>query len=137
MPKVNKPRLGADSEKITLNLGFVDLGKIDVLVREAFYANRADFIRSAIRKQLEREESVALTTETRQDLTLGIHHFTRTQLEAAKAAGQMIDVKVLGLASIAEDVSPELALASIRSLKVLGALHAPNDVKRALAERVA
>lgn len=136
MPKVNKPRPGADSEKITLNLGFVDLGKTDVLVREGFYASRADFIRTAIRNQLDREESAAQATATRQDLTLGIHHYTRAQLEAAQACGEVIDVKVLGLASIADDVTPELALATIRSLKVLGALHASRSVKDALADRI-
>ena len=98
MPKVNKPRAGADSEKITVNLGFVDLGKTDVLVREGFYASRADFIRTAIRNQLDREESAAKATATREDLLLGIHHYTREQLEAAETAGQMIDIKVLGLA---------------------------------------
>ena len=135
MPRVNKSRAGADSEKITVNLGFVDLGKTDVLVREGFYASRADFIRTAIRNQLDREESAAKATATREDLLLGIHHYTREQLEAAASAGQMIDIKVLGLASIGNDVSPELALATIRSLKVLGAFHAPPAVKHALANR--
>ena len=135
MPRVNKPRAGADSEKITINLGFVDLGRTDVLVREGFYASRADFIRTAIRNQLEREESAAQSTATRQDLMLGIHHYTRDQLEAAQTSGQLIDIKVLGLASIAADVTPELALATIRSLKVLGALQASAEVKAALADR--
>lgn len=136
MPKVRKPRLGADSEKITLNLGFIDLGKIDVLVREGFYASRADFMRTAVRNQLGREESAAAATETRQYLTLGIHHYSRAQLEAASASGQTIDVKVLGLASIADDVTPELARSVIRSLKVLGAFHASQQVKDALADRM-
>lgn len=136
MPKLKKPGQVADNEKITINLGFVDLGKTDVLVREGFYASRADFIRTAIRNQLEREESAAKVTATRQDLVLGIHHFERADLEAALKAGRMIDIKVLGLASIAADVSPELALTTIRSLKVLGALHAPPRVKAALVDRM-
>jgi Ribbon-Helix-Helix transcriptional regulator family len=45
-----------DSEKITINLGFVDLGRVDLMVREGFYSNRADFIRTAIRNQLERQD---------------------------------------------------------------------------------
>ena len=102
---------------------------------QGFYASRADFIRTAIRNQLEREESAAQSTATRQDLMLGIHHYTRDQLEAAKTAGQLIDIKVLGLASIAADVTPELALATIRSLKVSVLFRLRRKMKAALADR--
>lgn len=127
----------ADSEKITINLGFVDLGHIDLLVRDGFYSNRTDFIRTAIRKQLDRHDDAARTSVVRKQLNLGISHYSREQLEEVRESGDMLDIRVLGLASIAADVPAELARATIRSLTVLGALHAPHAVKAALADRLA
>ncbi|PWC51576.1 CopG family transcriptional regulator [Azospirillum sp. TSA6c] len=125
-----------DSEKITINLGYVDLGHIDLLVEEGFYSNRTDFIRTAIRNQVDRHADVVRQTVARKSVDLGLRHFTRADLEAAQAAGQMLDIRVLGLATIAQDVTPELARAAIASLSVLGALHAPTAVKAALADRI-
>jgi Arc/MetJ-type ribon-helix-helix transcriptional regulator len=126
----------ADSEKITINLGFVDLGSIDLLVRESVYANRTDFIRTAIRNQLDRHSNIAHQVTSRDHLVLGISHFTRADLEAVRKAGEMLDIRVLGLASIGPDVNAELARATIGSLKVLGAFHAPPEIKSALADRI-
>lgn len=136
MAQIHEIRPKSDSEKITINLGYVDLGHIDLLVRDGFYANRTDFIRTAIRNQTERHRDATAQAVGRRGLDLGISHFSRTQLEAARDAGTMIDIRVLGLASIAADVSPELARASISSVTVLGALHAPAAVKGALADRI-
>ena len=126
----------SDSEKITINLGYVDLGHIDLLVQEGFYSNRTDFIRTAIRNQIERHSDVVRQAVTRKSVDLGLRHFTREDLEAAKEAGQLLDIRVLGLATIAPDVTPELARATIASLTVLGALHASAAVKAALADRI-
>lgn len=126
-----------DSEKITINLGFVDLGHIDLLVREGFYSNRTDFIRTAIRHQLERHGEAARASTTRHQLQLGVSYYAASDLEAARDAGEMLDIRVLGLATIAADVTPELARATIRSLTVLGALHASAAVKAAIADRIA
>ena len=126
----------ADTEKITINLGYVDLGHVDLLVHEGFYSNRTDFIRTAIRNQIERHADVVRQSVKRTSVDLGLRHFGREDLEAARAAGRMLDVRVLGLASIATDVTPELARATIASLVVLGALHASPEVKAALADRV-
>ncbi|MCJ8157789.1 hypothetical protein [Sphingomonas sp. LaA6.9] len=134
--KVHELRPKADSEKITINLGFVDLGHIDLLVRDGFYSNRTDFIRTAIRNQLERHGEASRKSVIRKQLDLGISHYTRAQLEEVVAAGDMLDIRVLGLATIAADVSPDLASAAIRSLTVLGALHASAPVKAALAGRI-
>ena len=123
------------SEKITINLGLVDLGQIDLLVSEGFYANRTDFIRSAIRRQLETRSGAVDDTIARRTLTLGTQHLSRRELEEHRAAGRMVELRVLGLASVAEDVSPELALATIASVEVLGAFRASRDVKAALAPR--
>jgi Arc/MetJ-type ribon-helix-helix transcriptional regulator len=123
------------SEKITINIGLVDLGQIDLLVAEGFYANRTDFIRTAIRRQLETRSAAVDATIARRTLTLGIQHFSRSDLETLRDAGQMADLRVLGLATIADDVTPELALATIASVEVLGAFRAPAAVKRALAPR--
>lgn len=125
-----------DSEKITINLGFVDLGNIDLLVQDGFYANRTDLIRTAIRNQLDRHSDILRGTIARKGLDLGLRHYTKADLEAAHAAGRMIDINVLGLASIAADVSPALATATIGSISVLGALHASPAVRAALKSRL-
>jgi Arc/MetJ-type ribon-helix-helix transcriptional regulator len=123
------------SEKITINIGLVDLGQIDLLVAEGFFANRTDFIRTAIRRQLETRSAAVDATVARRTLTLGTQHYSRSDLEAIRAAGEMVELRVLGLATIADDVTVELALATIASVEVLGAFRAPAAVKRALAPR--
>lgn len=126
----------AESEKITINLGPIDLGQIDLLVQEGFYSNRTDLIRTAIRNQLQSHGDVIRQTVARKSLVLGLQHYTRTDLEAVRDAGQKLQIQVLGLASIGADVTPELALATIDSVTVLGALHASAAVKAALAGRI-
>ena len=130
-----RPRAGGETEKITINLGYVDLGHVDLLVQDGFYANRTDFIRTAIRNQIERHAEAAKRSVERKSLDLGLRHYTTADLEAARAAGQPLDIRVLGLATIAADVTPELARAAIASVSVLGALQASAAVKAALADR--
>jgi Arc/MetJ-type ribon-helix-helix transcriptional regulator len=130
-----RPKAG-DTEKITINLGYVDLGHIDLMVQEGFYSNRTDFIRTAIRNQLERHAEVVGKTVTRKSLDLGLRHFSREDLEAVRTAGEVLHIRVLGLASLAADVTPELARATIASIDVLGALHASAAVKAALTDRM-
>ena len=122
-------------EKITINIGCVDLGQIDLLVQEGFYANRTDLIRTAIRNQLATHGEAVRNVVSRRTLALGIQNYSAADLEAVKASGQKLQIKVLGLASIAHDVTPKLALATIESLTVLGALHASPAVKAALRDR--
>jgi Arc/MetJ-type ribon-helix-helix transcriptional regulator len=128
--------MAGETEKITLNLGPVDLGQIDLLVQEGFYSNRTDFIRTAIRNQLGTHAEVIKQTTARKTLVLGLQHFTKQDLEAAHAAGQKLQIRVLGLATIADDVPPELAAATIEDVAVLGAFHASAAVKAALAGRI-
>ena len=123
-------------EKITINLGYVDLGQIDLLVQEGFYANRTDLIRTAIRNQLGNHAEVVRQVVARKTLVLGIQHFSADDLRAVQASGEALQIRVLGLATIALDVTPELALAAIDSVVVLGALHASPAVKAALAGRI-
>ena len=123
------------SEKITINVGLIDLGQIDLLVDEGFYANRTDFIRAAIRRQLDIRADAVNDTVSRRALKLGTRHLSRRDLESLREAGQTVDLHVLGLATIAQDVSPDLALATISSVEVLGAFRASRDVKAALATR--
>lgn len=127
---------GGETEKITINLGFVDLGRIDLLVQEGFYSSRSDFIRAAIRAQLSTHSESVAQTIIRHTLELGLRDYSRTDLEAVRAAAQVLHIKVVGLARIAADVSPELALATIGSITVLGALQASAAVKSALAGRI-
>src|SRR3954471_17453346 len=135
MSNVQELRPKADSEKITINLGFLDLGHIDLLVRDGFYSNRTDLIRTAIRNQLERHGDVVRQSVARQTLDLGLRHYTRADLAAVEAAGETLAINVLGLVTIASDVTPELARATIASITVLGALHASPAVRAALGDR--
>jgi Arc/MetJ-type ribon-helix-helix transcriptional regulator len=125
-----------ETEKITINLGYVDLGHIDLLVHEGFYSNRTDFIRTAIRNQLSTHREEVKHSIVRHTLELGLRHYTREDLEAVKTAGEKLRIKVLGLASFAPDVSAALAVATIESITVLGALHASKEIKDALADRM-
>jgi Arc/MetJ-type ribon-helix-helix transcriptional regulator len=125
-----------DSEKLTINMGFVDLGHIDLLVREGFYSNRSDFIRTAIRTQLDRHTDAVKQSVARRQLDLGLRQYSRLDLEAIRMAGESLHIQVLGLAVIASDVSAELARATIASIQVLGALQASPEVKAALSDRI-
>lgn len=125
-----------ETEKITVNLGYVDLGRIDLLVREGFYSNRTDLIRTAIRNQLAAQSREVDQSIERHTLELGLRDVSVADLEAARAAGEKLHVKVVGLARIAPDVSADLARATIASITVLGALQASAEVKAALADRI-
>lgn len=133
---MGKSVVESETEKITINLGYVDLGRVDLLVQEGFYSNRSDFIRAAIRAQLNAHHDVIQQTAARKTLVLGLQDFTRAHLEAVRGRGERLQIHVLGLARIAHDVSPELALATIESVRVLGGFHAPAAVRAALAERI-
>ena len=134
--KASDKPAGKISEKITINMGFVDLGQVDLLVSEGFYGNRTDFIRTAIRNQIGMHADAVKQVVARKTLVLGLQHFSAADLQGVKAAGQMLAVRVLGLTTIANDVTPALALATIESLEVLGALHASPAVKAALGSRI-
>jgi Arc/MetJ-type ribon-helix-helix transcriptional regulator len=137
MPKILELRPRApDSEKVTINLGFVDLGQIDLLVQEGFYSNRTDFIRAAIRNQLDRQNDSVKQSIARRQLDLGLRQYSRQELERIKAAGERLDIQVLGLAVIAADVPADLARKTIASIQVLGALQASPAVKAALSDRI-
>ncbi len=126
----------SETEKITINLGLVDLGQVDLLVQEGFYSNRTDFIRTAIRNQLTTHAEAVRQTVARRTLVLGLENYTRRDLEAVHESGESLEIKVLGLATIADDVSPELAVETIDSIVVLGALRASPAVKAALKDRI-
>jgi len=130
------PARAPESEKITINLGFVDLGQIELLVQEGFYSNRSDFIRTAIRNQIERHAETVRQIVIRKSFDLGLRHITRDELTTAQTAGEMLDIRVLGLVVIAPDVTPELARDTISALSVLGTLQAPDAVKAVLTDRL-
>jgi len=126
----------SESEKITINLGYVDLGHVDLLVQEGFYSNRTDFIRTAIRNQLDRHNDAVKRSVARRQLDLGLRTYARRDLEAVRSAGETLDIQVLGLVVITPDVSADLARATIASIQVLGALQASAAVKAALSDRI-
>ena len=133
---VEPRRKDAESEKITINVGFVDLGHIDLLVEEGFYSNRTDFIRTAIRNQVLAHGDVLKNSVARRSMVLGLQRFTRQDLEKVLAAGEQLHIHVLGLATIDDDVTPQLASRAIASITVLGALRASSAVKAVLADRI-
>ncbi|HVE48980.1 MAG TPA: CopG family transcriptional regulator [Casimicrobiaceae bacterium] len=126
----------AETEKITINLGPIDLGQIDLLVLEGFYSTRTDLIRSAIRNQLATHVDVLRQTVARRTLVLGLQDFSRRDLEAVRKSKTRLRIQVLGLVRIADDVTPALASETIESIVVLGAFHASPAVKAALADRI-
>lgn len=126
----------AVDEKITVNLGCVDLGQIDLLVQEGFYGSRADLIRTAVRNLIATHQDTIREVVTRKTLVLGLQHFSARDLQRVLDAGEMLDIRVLGLASIGADVSPALARETIRSISVLGTLQASSTVRQALADRI-
>ncbi len=132
----SRPAKTPDSEKLTINLGYIDLGKIELLVQEGFYSNRSDFIRTAIRNQIDRHADTVRQAATRRSVDMGLRTLTRAELEAARSAGTMLDIRVLGLAVISPDVTPDLARATIANLFVLGALQTSDAIKAALADRL-
>ncbi len=130
-----KSRVG-ETEKMTVNLGVVDLGQVDLLVQEGFYSNRSDLVRTAVRNQVALHADVLKQAVARRALTLGLQEWSRADLERVQAAGERLQIQVVGLARIARDVTPELARATIESISVLGAFHASPEVRRALADRM-
>lgn len=126
----------ADTEKITINLGVVDLGKIDLLVEQGFYTNRTDFIRGAIRTNLDKHESTVQETVTRKNSVVGVLVYSASDLENRREKGVMLDIHLIGMFVLANDVTPELARGTINSIKVLGIFNAPEDVKQAIADRI-
>ncbi len=134
---VVEPRRGeVESEKITINLGYIDLGRIDLLVQEGFYSNRTDLIRSAIRNQLATHGDVLKETVARRSIVLGLQRYSRQDLERLRDAGEKLHIRVLGLASIDDDVPAKLATQTIASISVLGALRASSAVRAALSDRI-
>jgi Arc/MetJ-type ribon-helix-helix transcriptional regulator len=136
LQKTTAAQRANDSEKVTINLGHIEVGQIELLVLEGFYSNRSDFIRTAIRNQIERHAGSMEQAIARRSVVLGLHRFGVAELTALRVAGEMLDIRVLGLAVITDDVTPDLARASIRSLSVLGAFQASPAVKAALADRM-
>jgi Arc/MetJ-type ribon-helix-helix transcriptional regulator len=133
---IDSRQKAGETEKMTVNVGVVDLGHVDLLVQEGFYSNRSDLIRTALRNQLALHADTLKQTVARRTLTVGLQHFGRADLERVVAAGQRLQIQVVGLARIAGDVTPELALAAIDSVTVLGAFQASPSVRRALAGRI-
>lgn len=130
-----RSRIG-ETEKMTINLGVVDLGQIDLLVQEGFYSNRSDLVRTAVRNQIASHADTLKQTVARRTLTVGLQHCSKADLERLLLAGKRLQIQVVGLARIADDVTPELARATIESVSVLGAFHASAEVRRALADRI-
>lgn len=134
---VFEPRQRAgETEKMTVNVGVVDLGHVDLLVQEGFYSNRSDLIRTALRNQLALHADALKQTLARRTLAVGLRHYGRAELERAVATGQRLQIQVVGLARVGDDVTPELALAAIASVTVLGAFQASPTVRRALSSRI-
>ena len=125
-----------ETEKITINIGSVDLGRIDLLVQEGFYSSRSDFIRTAIRNQLERQKTAVDSISSRKSMVIGTLGYTRKDLEELRDKNEKVNVKVIGLFILADDITPKLAQETIQSVTVRGVFKAPEDVKKALEDRI-
>jgi Arc/MetJ-type ribon-helix-helix transcriptional regulator len=125
-----------DSEKITINMSAVDLGKIDLLVQEGLYSNRTDFIRTAIRSQLEKHSFEIQQSVTRHSFSIGVVSYNRVDLEKRKQKGEKMNIAVMGLLQLQEDIPAELAAETIESVRVRGVFIASEAVKAALSERI-
>jgi len=126
----------SDTEKITINMSAVDLGKVDLLVQEGFYSNRTDFIRTAIRNQLDKHNLEIQQSVSRNDYGIGVLFYSRSDIERFKAKGQKVNIKMIGMLSLATDLPADLARDVIESIKVLGIFMASDEVKAALSDRM-
>jgi len=126
----------ADTDKVSFNISVVDLGKIDLLVEQGHYASRTDFLVAAVRTQLLTHVDTVQELFVRQSPLVGASIYSRKTLEKLTAKGKQLDINVVGLCMFAKDVTPELALATVHSLKVRGTFRASPEVKEALRERM-
>lgn len=126
----------SETEKITINMSVVDLGKIDLLVQEGLYSNRTDFIRTAIRNQIKSNEFELQQSVRRHSFGIGVFYFNRADLEAVKAEGKMLTITAVGLLQFSDDVSPELAAETIERIRIRGVFRAPEVVKQVLSDRI-
>jgi len=125
-----------DTEKITINMSAVDLGKVDLLVQEGFYSNRTDFIRTAIRNQLDKHNLEIQQSVSRNNYGVGVLFYSRSDIERFKAKGQKVNIKMIGMLSLASDIPADLARDVIESIKVLGIFIVSDEVKAALSDRM-
>ncbi len=125
-----------DTEKITINLGVVDLGQIDLLVEHGLYSNRTDLIRTAIRNQITRHATVLDQAVTRRAMAIGVIGYSRSNLQKYQEKGERLDIKIIGMLHLSDNITPELALATINSITVRGVFNASKEVKEALADRI-
>lgn len=126
----------SDTEKITINLGGVDLGKIDLLVEHGHYSTRTDFIKTAIRSQLDKHTVDVQQSITRESYMIGAFSINKADLESRKEKGEKMKITIIGILHLAKDISPELATQVIESIKVRGILNASEDLKAVLADRM-
>ena len=126
----------ADTEKITINISVVDLGQIELLVSEGFYSSRTDFIRTAIRNQMERHTGELKEITKRKTFVIGVLELDRKSLEKHREKGEMLDVNVVGLFQIKEDVSVNLVLTTINKVNVHGVIRAAKKIKDALQDMI-
>lgn len=126
----------SETEKITINMSAVDLGKVDLLVNEGLYSNRTDFIRTAIRSQLEKHTFEIQQSVTRHSSVIGVVTFNKVDLEKKKQKGKLLSLSVIGLLNLHDDIPAELALEVITEIKVRGIFQASPEVKAALADRM-
>jgi Arc/MetJ-type ribon-helix-helix transcriptional regulator len=127
---------GSKREKLTLSMSADELRQVDLLVERGLYASREAFLQTAARNLLH-EHGMDLPQSTAGHLTAaGIVMHNRKSLEKLLAAGRQVELNVTGILRFAADVTPELACAVVKSLKVCGAFQASPEVKAALKDRM-
>lgn len=126
----------SDTEKITINMSAVDLGKVDLLVQEGLYSNRTDFIRTAIRNALDKHNVEIQQSVIRHAFVIGMVHYDPSEFEECKSQGKKLRIRVIGMLDISSKITPELADQVVESIQVRGIFQAPEEVKKVLADRM-
>jgi len=127
------------TEKATINIGIMELAQIDLLVENMIYTNRSDFIRTAIRNQLEMHKSdierLYLQTkansfepESQVQGGIGIYRLRKAALSDAMKSNKKLHIMVMGILLIDKDISPELFEATVESIKIYGKIQAQKSI---------
>lgn len=121
------------TEKITINVNTSDLGKIDLLIHEGYYSNRTDFIKSAIKSQVNKHDdeiNMILSSKKKKDWFVGVYVLTEDELQALKRYGRKKAIRGMGLLIVDKDVSLDLMKTSISAIETYGVCRCSSEIKR-------
>jgi Arc/MetJ-type ribon-helix-helix transcriptional regulator len=122
-------------QQLNVTMDAEEIHQVDLMVEQGLYASRKDFLQLAARNLL-REHGVEVPRPMTGELKVaGIAVHNRKSLEKLRAAGRQLELNVTGIFRLADDVTPELACAVIKSLTLRGTFEASAEVKATLKDR--